>query len=151
MRKKIRLLVAYCFIAGITLISCKPSNEKMEDAKEDVVEAKEAEANAEENLTEVKADTASDYALLKAQTKKLIAENETRIAEFKMKLKTETAVKQKKFQTEIDQLEAKNNVLKSDLNAYKEEGKEKWNAFKNRLQKSVDDVNKDIQEYKKEH
>jgi len=74
-----------------------------------------------------------------------------RIQEFKEKLKVETAENKKKFQQQIDKLEAKNNDLKNDLKGYTESGKEKWDVFKTRVQKSVDDINKDINDYKKEH
>ncbi|MGK4567583.1 hypothetical protein [Flavobacterium sp. 3HN19-14] len=150
--KKLIGITAAMLLTGFTFTSCKTSNDKIEDAKEDVVDAKQNEAAAEEKYDAVKNDTAvSDYQKLKAGTDKLIADNETRIAEFKVKLKTESAANQKKFQARIDKLEARNNELKADLDSYADTGKEKWDAFKNRVQKSIDDIDKDIQDYKKEH
>ena len=151
MRKSIGLLVASCLITGITLTSCKSDNEKVEAAKEDVIDAKENELEAESDLQEAKTDSVSDYTRLKAETNALVAKNETRIAEFKVKLKTENAANQKKFQVQIDNLEAKNNELKRDLNNYADAGKEKWDTFKTRVKKSVDDIDKDIEDYKTKH
>ncbi|MDI1255102.1 MAG: hypothetical protein PSV16_03295 [Flavobacterium sp.] len=152
MKKSVKVLAVALLLAGFTFVGCKNSNDKIEEAQEDVTVAKENEVDAEQEFDAVKNDTAvSDYAKLKAATAKLVADNETRIAEFKVKLKTESAANQKKFQVKIDKLEAKNNALKADLDAYTDSGKEKWDAFKNRVQKNVDDIDKDIQDYKTEH
>ena len=51
----------------------------------------------------------------------------------------------------IDKLEAKNNELKSDLDKFGDKADEKWDSFKTRVKKSVDDIDKDINDYKKEH
>ena len=151
MKKSIGLLVAACLVASIGFTSCKTSNEKVEDAKEEVVDSKENQMEAEQNLNNKKMDSVSDYAKMKMESEKMVAANEVKIAEFKMKLKTEKAENQKKFDAEIMKLEEKNNKLKADLNNYTETGKESWNTFKMRVQNSVDDINKDINDYKKEH
>jgi hypothetical protein len=88
---------------------------------------------------------------MKLETEKLVAANDAKIAAFKMKLKVEKAENQKQFEANINKLEEKNNKLKTDLNAYSESGKESWNTFRMRVQSSIDDVNKDIENYKKEH
>jgi hypothetical protein len=147
MKKSIVLFVAACLIAGIILTSCKSKDEKAED----VTIAKDSIIQASEDLNKVKSDSISDYAMLKAKTSKLVAENEQKIAEFKMKLKMEASEKQEELQEIINKLEVKNSELKKDLETYTEAGKEKWEAFKERVQKSVDDINKDIENYKKEH
>jgi cell shape-determining protein MreC len=151
MKKSIGLLVATCLVTTIGLTSCKTSNEKVEDAQEKVVDAKENEMEAEKELTDKKMDSVTDYAKMKTETQRLVEKNEAKIAEFKMKLKTEKEENQKKFEAKIDKLEEKNNRLKADLNAYSENGKESWNTFKMRVQNSIDDMNKDIDNYKKEH
>ena len=151
MKKSIGLLVATCLVTTMNLTSCKSSNEKVEDAQEEVVDAKENQMEAEQNLNSEQMTTDSDYATMKLETEKLVAANDAKIAEFKMKLKIEKAENQKQFEANINKLEEKNNKLKTDLNAYSETGKESWNTFRMRVQSSIDDVNKDIENYKKEH
>ena len=129
-------------ICAVFFSSCKSSNE--------------SEINTETNVAATDRDTValsteSDYAILKAKTLELVKANEIEIAAFKSKLKTETALNKVKFQQEIDSLQAKNIALTSALNAYKEQGKIKLNSFKARLQKSIDDINKDIETYRTEH
>ena len=75
--KKSIVIVAVLFLFGtLTLTSCKTSTEKVEDAKEDVIDAQEEKVEAEAKLNEVKADSVSDYAMLKMKTNELISENE---------------------------------------------------------------------------
>lgn len=139
-------LIALAFSAG-----CKSPNEQAEDAQDDLMEATEDQARAEAEYDAAKASDTSDYARLKAGTKKVIADNEKRIAEFKVKLANETAENRKKLQVRIDTLEARNQRLNRQIDSYTEEGKSKWEAFKSRVAKSVNDIDRDIDEYKREH
>ena len=105
MKKSIGLLAASLLLSGAVFTSCKSNTEKVEDAKEDVVDAKENEMDAQQDLNEAKYENASDYEQFKAATKVIIAENETRIAEFKVKLKDDTAANKAKYQANVDALE----------------------------------------------
>ncbi len=137
--KNYQILYALTFVLFTFIYSsCKSSNET------------KTETDAIENET-VSEATQSDYAILKSKTLDLVKVNEAEIEAFKAKLKTETATNKVKFQREIDSLQAKNVALTSTLNSYKEQGKAKLNTFKERLQKSIDDINKDIETYKVEH
>ena len=129
-------------IISVAFSSCKSSNEG---------ENKSETGTVADEKTVIVTDTSSDYAILKAKTLNLVKTNEAEIAAFKSKLATETASNKVKFQKEIDSLNAKNVALKSTLSNYKEEGKAKLNTFKARLQKSIDDINKDIDTYRSEH
>lgn len=132
-------------IVSIELYSCKSSSENPDDVSVNINEATKVVRK------EMPIDSLSDYAKLKVVTSKLIADNELKIADFKSRLKSESTVNQAKFQAQIDTLLSKNKLLKTDLNTYKEQGLSKWNAFKSRVQKSVDDVNQDIETYKNDH
>lgn len=151
MKKSIGLLVASLFLSGAVFTSCKSDAEKVEDAQEDVVEAREDEMDAQQDVNEARYDNASDYERFKADTKLVIAENETRIAEFKVKLKADTAENQKLYKEKIDMLEQRNDQLEDDIDDFKEGASEDWNAFRTRIEKSRDDINADIEAYKREH
>lgn len=151
MKKSIGLLVASLLFSGAVFTSCKSNTEKVEDAQEDVVDAKEDEMDAQQDLNEAKYENASDYEQFKAATKVIIAENETRIAEFKVKLKAESVENQKMYQAKVDALEKRNDQLEDDIDDFKDGASETWNDFKNRIEKSKNDIDADIQQYKKEH
>jgi hypothetical protein len=140
--KNNKILTFGAFVIIGLSVSCKSSNEN-NNSTNDGVEQAESTAKPSDSL--------SDYAVLKAKTLDLVKTNDAEIAAFKAKLATETAENKVKFQKEIDTLNAKNARLKSTLNDYKEQGKVKLNSFKERLQKSIDDINKDIDTYKTEH
>ena len=138
-------LTSFLAIALLLVFSCKSRNENSDQSSKSAV----TKGNTPEVL--VAGDSLSDYAKLKLATNKLIAENEADIADFKFRLKTESTENQLKFKTQIDQLKLRNEVLKKDLESYKDKGVSEWNSFKVRVQKSIDDMNKDIQQYKKDH
>lgn len=151
MKKSIGLMVASLLLSGAVFTSCKSNAEKVEDAQEDVVDAKENEMDAQQDLNEAKYENASDYEQFKKATKVVIAENETRIAEFKVKLKDETVANKAKFQANVDALEKRNDQLKDDIDDFKEGANEDWNTFKNRIERSKNDIDADIQQYKRDH
>ena len=151
MKKSIGLMVASLLLSGAVFTSCKSNAEKVEDAQEDVVDAKENEMDAQQDLNEAKYENASDYEQFKAATKVVIAENETRIAEFKVKLKDETVANKAKFQANVDALEKRNDRLKDDIDDFKEGANEDWNGFKTRIEKSKNDIDADIKQYKRDH
>ena len=129
----------------LLFFSCKSGNENPDQS----VKSGSTEGNVSKVI--VANDTLSDYAKLKLVTNKLIAENEADINDFKLRLKSESTENQLKFKTQIDRLKVRNDVLKQDLENYKDKGESEWNAFKIRVQKSIDDMDKDIQKYKKDH
>lgn len=127
---------------------CKSPNEQAEEAKDDLKDAQQEQAEAQSEYDATQASDTSDYAKLKAGTKKIIADNERRIAEFKVKLASENAESRKKLQTQIDTLEARNERLSEQIDSYKAEGEAKWKSFRSRIEKSVDDIERDIDNYK---
>lgn len=127
---------------------CKSPNEQADDAKDDLQEAQQEQAKAQAEYDATQATDTSDYAKLKAGTKKILADNERRIAEFKVKLAAESAESRKKLQTQIDSLEARNERLSRQLDDYKAEGKTQWEAFKARVEKNADDIERDLDAYK---
>jgi len=142
------LSIAAAAVLTLGATSCKTDAEK---DQQEVVEATAEQAEATAEYENTKAADTSDYAVLKAGTKKLIADNEKRIAEIRVKANNETAENKAKFNAQIDKLEARNNELKSDLDNFGDKVDEKWDAFKARVDKSANDIKTDIDDYKKEH
>src|SRR4051812_26102934 len=99
----------------VTAVGCKSDTK---DARDKIEEASAEQAEATAEYENAKATDTSDYAILKAGTKKLIADNDKRIAEFRVKANAETADNKAKYNAQIDKLEARNNQLKSDLDQF---------------------------------
>ena len=149
MKKLTNTCIIATAIFFLQFIGCKSSSEGENELDSGKIEVdKPSEKIAGDTTLN---NSPSDYAIIKSKTLELVKSNETEIAAFKTKLKTETEANKIKFQREIDSLMAKNKVLKSTLENYKEQGANKLNLFKERLQKSIDDINKDIETYKTEH
>lgn len=142
------LSLAAASLLAIGVSSCKSDTK---EAQDEVVGATQEQAEATAEYENAKAADTSDYAVLKAGTKKLIADNEKRIAEFRVKANSETAENKAKLNAQIDKLEARNNELKQDLDEFGDKVDEKWDAFKARVDKSANDIKTDIDNYKKEH
>ncbi|RZJ69076.1 hypothetical protein [Flavobacterium sp.] len=142
------LSVAAAAVLTFGMTSCKSDTK---EAQDEVVEATEDQAEATAEYENAKAADTSDYAVMKAGTKKLIADNDKRIAELREKATKESAENKVKFNAQIDKLEAKNDQLEKDLDEFSDKAGEKWDAFKARVEKSANDVKTDIDDYKREH
>jgi cytochrome c556 len=151
MKKSIGLLVASLLLSGAVFTSCKSNAEKVEEEQEDVVNAKEDEMDARQNIMEAKYENASDYEQFKADVKLIIAENETRIAEFKAELKAESVENNKVYEEKVAILEKNNDQLEADIEDLKDGASENWNDFKNRIEKSKNDITTDIKYYKRKY
>lgn len=135
-------------LAGITLVSCESSATK----------AKTAEDNlriAEENLkqTQIEADAeaqriaeAEEWEIFKAETQVKIMENETRIAELKVKLKKPGKVLDPIYVSRIEALENTNEELQKRLSNY-EASQSDWAIFKAEFNSDMDKLIKSIKEF----
>ena len=66
-------------------------------------------------------------------------------------MKAESAENKAKWQANVDALEKRNDQLEDDIDDFKDGASETWTDFKNRIEKSKNDINADIEAYKKEH
>lgn len=135
-------------LAGITVVSCESSATK----------AKTAEDNlriAEENLkqTQIEADAeaqriaeAEEWEIFKAETQVKIMENETRIAELKVKLKKPGKVLDPIYVSRIEALENTNEELQKRLSNY-EASQSDWAIFKAEFNSDMDKLIKSIKEF----
>lgn len=148
MKKSFFRLAITMLLAGITLVSCESSATK----------AKTAEDNlriAEENLkqTQIEADAeaqriaeAEEWEIFKAETQVKIMENETRIAELKVKLKKPGKVLDPIYVSRIEALENTNEELQKRLSNY-EASQSDWAIFKAEFNSDMDKLIKSIKEF----
>ncbi len=93
-------------------------------------------------------DTLSDWQQFKVDAKVKIKANEKRIAEFKADIAADIKSDSKKikssYKKEVARLEKQNNELKSKVDEYKYEGKDKWIEFKKGFNHEMDVVGNSI-------
>lgn len=138
MKTKILTLATLGFFIGTLLISCdKPRN--VENAKENVMEAKE-------DLQKAEAEYAMEVSDFKKQAELKIAENKKAIGELKERRSMKKTAKEKEMYDEkIAELERRNDVLRDKLRDYKEEKRsEKWESFKRDFNDDMNSLGKSI-------
>lgn len=115
-------------IAALTLSTafisaCNSPAEKLENAQEDVQEANERLDEAEEEYLR-------DIENYRMETADKIADNDSILADFREKIKTEKEEDREYYQKQIDDLERRNNEMRIRMDEYKGEGEDKWQQFK---------------------
>ena len=135
MKNRLFNLAAIVFVSGILLTGCNikdknsgKSQDMVEDAKENVAEANLALNSAIEQFKEESAEA--------------IAKNEDRIASFKIKIAEENAENKVALEEKLAELEQKNTELKEKLADYKNDGSEKWDAFKVEFNHDINELGK---------
>ena len=131
MKKIIYTLAITMFVAGAILSSCNSTDKNVENAKLKVEDAKADVVDAQQNLTEAKQGAeVSDFQEFKNESNKEINNNERRIAELRIEMKSESRDTREKDEAKVDALEKRNNELKGKLEAYNDDGKSDWKEFK---------------------
>jgi len=132
--KAINLIIATLLVASCAMfIGCKSSASKVEDAKEDVVKAKETlEVAKEEYLEDVKQSRIAAAESIDANNRSL--------AELKEKISKEKKQIKEKYEKQIAELEQKNNEIKRKLDNYQVEGRDEWQVFKKEFNHDLDEL-----------
>lgn len=137
MKKSIVFFTILAFTTFAFLTSCKNKETKIEDDQEDIMDAKK-------DLIEVKHDS-TDYESFKIKINEQIAANELEIADLKDKAIDKS---KNRYNKTIISLEEKNIALKTKINGYYESSKEGWELFKNDINKTEDDLEKEFNDLK---
>lgn len=106
---------AFIFVAISLVIGCNNSENKVEEAKSVVLEAKVVLNNTdEEYLTDIES--------YKIETAERTSENDRKIAEFKTQITFNKKALKDEYQMEIDKSENDNNVLKKKMDSFQARG-----------------------------
>lgn len=138
MKKSFLFLAVAVFIAGAMLTNCQSSGQKVEKAKDKVQDAKSEVKEAQINLD----NSIAEYALFKKESDAKIAANEKRIADLKIKIANGKQESKAIYDKDIAWLEKTNIDLKTKLDSYNVEGKEKWEIFKTEFNHDMDELGK---------
>ncbi len=138
MKKSILTLAT--FITAVVFTSCTSSEQKVEDAK---VEAIEAAANLNSANEEYMADMES-YRIATAE--KIEANNKS-IADFKKRIENEKKEAKADYNKRIEELEKKNSDIKKKMDDYKADGKSNWESFKAEFSRDMDELGNAISSF----
>ena len=141
MKTSIFKFLVLAAVVGMVYISCnnspKQKEEKLNDAKDEVVDAKE-------DLAKSKLDSIGDFNKYKESIENKLLENEKTIASLKQKNTSKVQSTQELYVKQLDKLEMKNSELKHKIEDYKQGPEQKWELFKVDFNRDVDDLGKSI-------
>jgi len=131
---KTRMLSIAIVVAGTVFTSCQSSEKKVENAKENVVEAKQ-------ELDQIVKDSIQEFRTESAQK---IADHEKNLMEFRKRVAKEKKENREKYEMKLAELEQKNSDLKKRLDDFKEESQDKWDIFKMDFSRDMDELGEDF-------
>lgn len=142
MKKSIFIIAITAFMTGTIIVSCQSSTKKEIEAQENVQEAQAdlTEAQNEVAVQEQKVASAAEWQDFKDKTNATIDANETRIAQFKVNMKSTKKSVDALYLKNIEELEQKNKNLKDRMNTYKNDANSDWNSFKREFNHDMDEL-----------
>jgi Zn-dependent M32 family carboxypeptidase len=120
---------------AILLSACQTPEQKVVEAKEKVTDATQ---DLKEATREVRAQWQEDWLTFKRDNDKDIAANERRIIELRKEVTNINTRYRPTYNARIDELERGNNELRDRVNNCRDEGNERWEAFKRDTQRTMD-------------
>jgi hypothetical protein len=149
MKKLFLSVVAIAFIAGSTLTTFGQVPDKQAvKARENLKEEKKDVVIAKQELKVAKQDSLSEYQQLSKESAIKLKSNEKSIADLRTAITTKNSSAQAEDQKKVSLLEVKNNGLRKELADYKVEGTIKFTAFKSEYNKDLDDLAKELKDFK---
>ena len=118
---------------GLTVSCNRPSEDKVNDAREDVQEA-------QRDLNDAVDNAQAEWQEFKADAEKKIQEYDAKIADWKAKMANADAKERAKYQEKINDVEAKNNALKQKIQNFKYDSESGWQEFKRELNHDLDEM-----------
>lgn len=141
--KKIKNYLVITAVLFVTVFGCKSASEKNNDLNATEEEMQDAQKNAkeaEQNLLE-----SSEWLEFEKAANLAIAENETKIAELRVKMSKSGRTFDKLYEKNIDRLEEENRNLKMRLEAYKK-SQSGWESFKDEFNRDMENLGNAIRD-----
>ncbi|MCX6268594.1 MAG: peptidase M23 [Bacteroidetes bacterium] len=135
MKKSILALAAYTVFAGAILTGCNTPSQKVEAAQENVNQANDELAQANQEYL-------ADVENYRIETAKRIAANDESIREFNAKIAHDKKAVREDYQKKMAVLEQKNRDMKAKMDNYKDDGKENWIIFKAEFNHDMEEMGK---------
>lgn len=137
MKKTIFVHAVSLFIAGTMITSCQQSGNKVEDARENVVEANQ-------ELKQAISDSVQQF---KRESEAKISAYDRNIAELKVKIALEKKEDKALYEKNLAELEQRNKEMKRKLAEYKAEGKDDWNSFRYEFKRDMDELGQSLKDF----
>jgi len=142
MKRSILTMAALAFMMGALLSGCNTPEQKVINAEEDVMEANEA-------LDQANADYLADMEQFRRETEERTITNDEMIAEFRSRMAKEKAAVRADYEKKIAALEESNARMKIRMADYKDEGSDKWYAFKLEFNRDMNELGKAFADFTK--
>ncbi len=148
MKRTIFILSAtITLIAGTIFTSCQSTaqkqdaaNEKVQDARQDLNEAK-----TDANTIGQELATAEEWATFKSESEVKIRDNEIRITELTVKMNKPGEVFDELYKNKISNLELQNKEMRTRLIEY-EKSQSNWETFKREFNHDMDELGKALKD-----
>jgi F0F1-type ATP synthase membrane subunit b/b' len=133
MNKSMLLMVMFTMVLWSTFTSCNSSAKKVENAEENVTEAKA-------DLKDAKAEYMQEVENYRIQSAEKYDANVKSIEEFNLKIAKEKSQVKKSYDKQIAELEQKNMEMKKRMDEYRGESKDQWEQFKSEFNRDMDQL-----------
>ena len=128
------ILIVFAFGLLLTSTSCTST------PTEKLVSAQETAKQANADLEKAKADYLNEIDNYRKEANDKIDANNKSIAEFKARVANEKNDVRAEYKLKIAEIDLKNSDMKKQINDYKADSKDKWEAFKIQFTQSMNDL-----------
>lgn len=142
MKKSIFTLASTVFMSVIILTGCNSSSQKIENAEDNLQNAKEAVIDARTDLNVAVRDSITEFQQFKTESQNEIIANEKSIAGLKLSYADASQENRILYEKKVAELEEKNSALKVKLAEYKEGNTDQWQIFKSEFKRDMDELRK---------
>lgn len=144
MKKSIVTLGMLASVFAISLTSCKDAESNVKQTQEEVLDARV-------DLMESKNEAAEALEKFKLDIYEKLSDNNKKIRDLRVKEIKGTSKEKEDYMVRIDDLQTKNEALKSKLDAYTSYDASSYETFKSELQENADVLEKEFQELEKKN
>lgn len=139
MKKSIVTLGILAAFFAMSVTSCKDAETNVTDTQEEVLDA-------QVDLMETKNEAAAALEKFRLNVYEQISDNNKKIRDLRVREIKGTASEKENFTSRIDQLEEKNEALKSKLDAYTSYDAANFNTFKSDMEVNAESLEREFQE-----
>jgi hypothetical protein len=141
MKKSIFALASIMVFAVTIVTSCKPKTAEEQESQEKVEDAKDNLAAAKDSLSVARREaTDEEWIAFKNASDSTIIANDMKIAVLKLKIKNTGNKIDSSYQKSIYVIEQRNKNLKLKMDAYKNDVNSDWQSFKREFKHDTDEI-----------
>lgn len=150
-RNSVFVLVAAAFCAASIFTNCELGAAKAGENEDSVSKAKADMVLAKEDRIQAQRDSVADYKKFKTESEARVIKNGQIIADFNVRIMIGRVSMKGRYQKRLDELERKNNNMKTRLELYSETGTDKWEIFKREWDRDMGMIVKSLNEITKDN